>query len=178
MSEFHRYRVTGGVFLIAVAVIVLPMLFDAKGIEPESLPPIERVSMELAELPPLQLDEAALAHADALRDSVDDEGFHQDTNTRVGNVVIHPATDAEATGLEAIWGVQLASFSTRENAVALRNQLRDDGYPALLSKVKRLTGAVTRVAIGPILSRLEADDLQRELSRRYELDAIVVRLGS
>jgi cell division septation protein DedD len=74
--------------------------------------------------------------------------------------------------------VQLASFSTRENAVALRNQLRDDGYPALLSKVKRLTGAVTRVAIGPILSRLEADDLQRELSRRYELDAIVVRLGS
>ena len=178
MSEFRRYRVTGGVFLIAVAVIVLPMLFDAKGIEPDPLPPIERASMELAELPSLQLDEVALAHADELRDAVDDEGFHQDTNTRVGNVVIHPATDAEATGLEAVWGVQLASFSARENAVALRDQLRDDGYPALLSNVKRLTGATTRVAIGPILSRSEADDLQRELSRRYELDAIVVRLGS
>lgn len=178
MSEFQRYRVTGGVFLIAVAVIVLPMLFDAKGIEPDPLPPVEAVSMELAELPALKLDETALAHADELRESVDDEGFHQDTNTRVGDVVIRPSTDAGVAGLDAIWGVQLASFSERDNAVALRNRLRDDGYPALLSNVKRLTGASTRVAIGPILSRAEADGLQRELSRRYSLDAIVVRLGS
>ena len=85
MSELQRYRVTGGVFLIAVAVIVLPMLFDGRGIEPDSLPPIEKASMELAALPALQLDEVALARADALRDSVDDEGFHRDTNTRVGN---------------------------------------------------------------------------------------------
>jgi cell division septation protein DedD len=178
VSEFQRYRVTGGVFLIAVAVIVLPMLFDAKGIEPDPLPPIESVSMELATLPPLELDEVALARADELRESVDDQGFHRDTSTRIGDVVIHPATDADADGLQAVWGVQLASFSDRDNATALRNRVRDDGYPALLSRVKRLTGARTRVAIGPILSRSEADDLRQELSRRYNLDAIVVRLGT
>jgi len=178
VSEFQRYRVTGGVFLIAVAVIVLPMLFDAKGIEPDPLPPIESVSMELSTLPALELDEVALARAEELRESIDDEGFHQDTNTRIGDVVIHPAKDAHVSGLQAIWGVQLASFSDSDNAVALRNRVRDDGYPALLSRVKRLTGASTRVAIGPILSRSEAEDLQQELSRRYNLDAIVVRLGS
>ncbi len=97
---------------------------------------------------------------------------------RLGDVVIHPASDTDVDGLQAVWGVQLASFSDRDNATALRNRVRDDGYPALLSRVKRLTGARTRVAVGPILSRSEADDLRQELSRRYDLDAIVVRLGT
>lgn len=181
MSELRRYRITGGVFLVALAVIVLPMVFDADGVEPEPLAVLEVAPIEVEPLPDLTLDEAVLARAQKLRESVDDDGFDELTDTRVGDVVVEEAPDDDgsgAQGLEAVWGVQLASFSERDNAVALRNRLRDDGYPALLSEAKRLTGVSTRVAIGPIVSRAEADELRRELSARYDVEAIVVRLGT
>lgn len=179
MSELHRYRVTGGVFLIALAVILLPMLFDARGVETDPPEAIHFEPLQVETLPELQLDEVTLEAADSLVDVVDEDGFHTDTDTKVGHVVIDAAEDVpDGDGLQAIWGVQLASLSDRTNAVALRDRVRDDGYPALLSEIKRLTGISTRVAVGPILSRQDADDLQKELSTRYDVDAIVVRLGS
>ena len=179
MSELERYRVTGGVFLIALAVIVLPMLFDGQGIEPEPLPVVGVDIPELPPLPPPELDEDRFAKANELRESVDEEGFLRETDTRVGHVVMDPVRNAPGTDeTDTAWGIQLASFSERENAVALRNRLRDDGYSALLSEVKRLTGVSTRVAIGPILTRSEADALQEELSAKYGVDAIVVRMSS
>jgi cell division septation protein DedD len=179
MSELHRYRITGGVFLIALSVILLPMLFDARGVESDPPAAVRFEPLQVETLPDLQLDESALADAEALDDIVDEDGFDSDTDTKVGHVVIDTAaTVADGEGLQAVWGVQLASLSDRTNALALRDRVRDDGYPALLSETTRLTGVSTRVAVGPLLSRQAADDMQEELSARYGVDAIVVRLGS
>ena len=38
MNEQTRYRVTGAVFLLAVAIILLPMVFDGRGVPVEPLP--------------------------------------------------------------------------------------------------------------------------------------------
>ena len=41
MSEQTRYRITGSLFLLAVAVIFLPMLFDGDGIPRVVVEPVD-----------------------------------------------------------------------------------------------------------------------------------------
>jgi DedD protein len=71
--------------------------------------------------------------------------------------------------------VQVASFSEQTNAVNLRDRLRADGYAAFLSESKRGNGRSTRVAVGPVIERSEAERLRGELAGRYAAQAIVVR---
>jgi SPOR domain len=123
------------------------------------------------------LDSAELDDADRLRKRVDSDGFDSTNSTRLGDPVLG-AADRSANGLlPQSWGIQLASFSDRSKAIALRDQLRGDGYQTVLSDVKGLTGTATRVAIGPIVDRDDAVRLERELEKRYGMDAIVVLFG-
>jgi cell division septation protein DedD len=120
------------------------------------------------------LSSADLAKADALRQRVDEDGFERSSATRIGDPVLAPSDRPASAPLPQTWGIQVASFSDKTNAVALRDQLRGDGYQAVLSEVKGLTGVATRVAIGPMVDRTDAVKLARELQKRYGFDAIVV----
>ncbi len=175
MSDRTRDRVMGGVFLAALAIIVLPMLFDGAGVESPSPPTLPTPP---ADAPPVTaMDPANLANADALRKRIDSEGFDNSTSTRVGDPVVAQPDRRLSTTLPPAWGVQLGSFADRAKAVALRDQLRADGYQSMLTDVKGLTGISTRVAIGPMVDRDDATKLERELEKRYGMDVIVVVFG-
>ena len=184
LTEQTRHRITGAVFVVAVAAIVLPMLFD------EEPPPLDQpypaAPQDLAVQPdtsaPPDMTELATA-AERLVDAVDADGFATDTGTRLGEPVLLPeqpaqgsASAPDATSLEPAWAVQVGSFSEPANAEAQRERLRADGYAALISTVRSGSGESTRVAVGPIISRDDAAKLEQELERRYKLDAVVRRV--
>lgn len=179
LTEQTRYRVTGAVFLVALAIILFPMLFDGDGIEPLDLPNLPRTSIDVALVenpePPPDITSTTAAR-DGLRAEIDREGYRRETGTKLGEPVLSVDPDPRAVPAQA-WAVQVASFAQHENAVALRDQLRDDGYDALLSRVKRGREKRTRVAVGPMINRDDAVSLKDELANRYELDALVVRFG-
>ncbi len=175
MSDRTRDRVMGGVFLAALAIIVLPMLFDGAGVESPSPPTLPTPPADTA--PVTAMDPANLANADALRKRIDSEGFDHSTSTRVGDPVVAQPDRRLSPTLPPAWGVQLGSFTDRAKAVALRDQLRGDGYQSVLTDVKGLTGVSTRVAIGPMVDRDDATKLERELEKRYGMDVIVVVFG-
>jgi DedD protein len=184
MTERTRHRLTGSIFLIALAFILLPMLFDGRGMDPVELgaitEPEPRDNRPLVRPPQPVVDPEVVAGVAVLRDAVDAEGFLSATGSRLGEPVLRqePARMPAATQAEGpAWAVQLASFSDRSNAVALRDRLRADGYPAILSDLRQGATTRTRVAIGPILSRDEATKLQQELSNRYQLSPIIVAFG-
>jgi DedD protein len=176
LTERTRDRVMGGVFLVALAIIVLPMLFDGRGVDSPAPPEIPAPTASDAQ-PVAAMDPANLANADALRKRVDEDGFDRSTATRVGDPVITPADNRQTGTLAPAWGVQLGSFTDRSKAVALRDQLRKDGYQSVLTEVKGLTGVSTRVAIGPMINRDDATRLEHELEKRYGMDVIVVVFG-
>lgn len=184
MTEQARYRVTGGVFLIAVAAVALPMLFDGAGIEPVRLPPVEIEPIDVAALedvaPPPDIA-PTLAARDALVEEIDAEGYRRDTGARHGEPTLADASAPPLGGPAEGWAVQLASFSLPDKAQALRDQLRQDGYDAMLSSVKRDSRKFTRVAVGPLLDRADADELKNELAGRYASMGLgeprVVRFG-
>ena len=183
LTEKTRHRVTGTVFLIAVAAIVLPMLFDEE--PPELERPYPAAPQELAvqpdPSPAPDMNELSEA-AGRLVDSVDADGFATDTGVRLGEPVLLPeepaqqeAASAETT-LEPAWAVQVGAFTEPANAEALRERLRAKGYAALMSTIRSGSGESIRVAVGPIISREDAAAVEQELERRYNLDAVVRRV--
>ena len=175
LTDRTRYRLTGSIFLIAVAAVVLPILFDGAGVEPmhlEPLPPADfTVEPDNSPVPDLT---PAFAARSELEAEIDADGFDRRTGTRIGEARLLP--DGEAAG-DLKWAVQVASFERRENAVARRDGLLADGYAAFLSEAKRDGRITTRVAIGPLVEREDALRLKSELDSRYADEVVVVRFS-
>ena len=240
MREQTRYRLTGAVFLLAIGIIVLPMVFDGEGVRVKQLPeltePLPPMPTE-AEFDALEISKAEIEQHRVEQQQVggylDADGFATDDGTRLGDPLLRevdsagsvvgtgeverdptpeiggddarsvaPAVDTSATsnaaarapsrtapvlaqprenaqaGLarQAIWAVQLASFASPVNATALRDQLLGDGFEAWTSTARRDAGVRTRVAIGPLLDRGDAERMRDLVSGRYNVSAIVVHM--
>lgn len=195
MKEETRYRVTGSLFLLALAVICLPMLLDGAGVPARELPDVElpappagttavpgAAASEPAEAPPLPEGPGAgaspsarsdlVARIEALREQVDPEGYMPD-GTRFGEPVLSPEqADTE------VWAIQVASFARGGNAEGFRDRLRQDGYEAFISTVKADDQVLRRVAVGPMLDRERADSLRGELSTRYDVQARLMQFSN
>ena len=175
LTDRTRYRLTGSIFLIAVAAVVLPILFDGAGVEPMHLDPLApadfTVEPDTSPAPDLS---AALAARSELEAEIDADGFDRRTGTRIGQARLLP--DGDAVG-DLRWAVQVASFERHENAVSRRDALLADGYEAFLSEAKRDGRITTRVAIGPLIEREDALTLKAELDSRYADETVVVRFS-
>ncbi len=172
MDEQTRYRVTGSLFLLAIAVILFPMLFDGAGLTPVQIAPLD-VPKTVPDVPSRESKAPAsdfVARADALRDSVQEGGFQPDAGgTRMGEPVL---TEPDET--TRVWAVQVASFGEEANALKLRDQLRSDDKEAFISTVRQDDETLRRVAVGPLLDRAEADGLRDELARTLDLSDVRV----
>ncbi len=168
MDEQTRYRVTGSLFLLALAIICLPMLFDGEGsasIEIEPMAPPEPAP-KVSRLEDVAPNSDFIARVDELRGEADADGFLRDTGTHFGE----PVLTAPGAGTTT-WAVQVASFAEQDNARKLRAQLREQGYEAFISTVKSGTTIHNRVAVGPLLNEADAEELRQELSQNFHVDA-------
>ena len=198
MREETRYRVTGSIFLLALAVICLPMLLDGAGLPARHLPdlPMQEALPDIRPLSGRPPESDFVARVEQLREQVDDEGFLTDSGTRFGEPVLKvpgltagvsdagKRGDDEAVpggasaqtpslnrGSTPAWAVQVASFAEAGNAEDFRARLRRDGYEAFISTAKADERVLSRVAVGPLLDRERAESLRSELSARYEVQA-------
>ncbi|MEX0297045.1 SPOR domain-containing protein [Pseudomonas putida] len=90
-----------------------------------------------------------------------------------------PAPAASATapskidvnGLPVSWSIQLASLSNRAGAENLQKTLRSQGYNAYI----RSAGGMSRVYVGPLIERAEAERLRDAINRQQKLKGFVIR---
>ena len=205
MNEVTRYRVIGSLFLLAVAAIFFPMIFDAPGpslqeiaadttsldtlpdadqdMSLDAVAPRSDVDAMIAEL---QQEQATLNQAfddsdmhsqvQKMRDQVDTDGYWVDNGTRFGEPILAPIR-ADTT----VFAVQLATFDEQSNARNLRQQVRQDGDEAFISQYKqRSLGSEKiryRVAVGPMLSHTLAKEKRTSYSEQYGVEAIVVAMS-
>ncbi|MGN6514034.1 MAG: SPOR domain-containing protein [Lysobacteraceae bacterium] len=71
------------------------------------------------------------------------------------------------------FAVQLAAYSKPADATALRDRLRAAGFSAFTESVTTDKGALTRVRVGPVASRADAEQLQAQVKAKLGLDGIV-----
>lgn len=82
-------------------------------------------------------------------------------------------TPSPAVASSTGFAVQLAAFSKAADAITLRDKLRAAGFTAFTESVSTDKGTLTRVRVGPVLNRGEADQLKAQVKSRIGLDGIV-----
>jgi cell division septation protein DedD len=204
MNEITRYRLIGSIFLLSLAAIFVPMVFDAPAPERDSdflidqeeetaaaaqnddsqwLAPQQEVDELIAELKQREGDlDAALTESrvqervSALTEQVDADGYWSENGTRFGEPILSPVR-SDTT----VFAIQLATFDDPDNAKALRQQLRDDDQEAFISQYKQrgLGGEKIRyrVAVGPLLSHTLAKEKRASYTQTYGVQAIVVAMS-
>ncbi|MGB0713249.1 MAG: SPOR domain-containing protein, partial [Gammaproteobacteria bacterium] len=73
------------------------------------------------------------------------------------------------------WTVQVASFGKKSNATALVKRLKKSGFDADIETLKRSSGTLYRVRVGPVAEVGEAKRIRDSVKRNFKLDAIAVR---
>lgn len=204
MSEQTRYRVTGAIFLVALAAILAPMLFDGDGLPKVDVKRLDAASpRQPVQAPAGAFEQPAFDEleqkASALRDGLDTQGFSEVDGSSFGEValiepepeeaVLEPSGLPSATKngqsdtqiasgsqkgsaapdskLSRVWAVQVASFARDDNAQALRDELRGQGYEGFLSSAKRNGKVWTRVLVGPFLDKAEAQRVSGAIAAKF-----------
>jgi cell division septation protein DedD len=80
-----------------------------------------------------------------------------------------PVPAAASTG----FAVQLAAFSKPADATGLRDRVRAAGFSAFTESVTTDKGSLTRVRVGPVATRAEADALKVQVKAKVGVDGIV-----
>jgi DedD protein len=78
-----------------------------------------------------------------------------------------------AQGLPDAWVVQVGSFSTKEAANKLRDDLQQDGYKAYVRVVPIGGANISRVYIGPKLDKTQAFSIKMQIDKRLKVNSIV-----
>lgn len=197
-----KQRVVGAIVLVSLAVIFLPLLLPGKGdfsvsVDESNIPPTPDYRFppidEAPEAPaasgqmmvPLGIpatqgvtEEAASAEPTTSGDmasqvdasvSAEAEPSEPPAAEKTLPVAKNLPTAEDVSG----WVVQLGSFSSQNNALALRDKLRAKGYTTFVEPVESKSKTVYRVRIGPELSREAADKLRQKLKQEMKMQGLV-----
>jgi len=194
-----RQRVVGTAVLVALAVIVVPILIDFRqgddeGIRSTNIPAKpEGYHVEVLRLPSIDAgtdtdtgiqeesvvggDDAAKAATESAEEAAN-ESSNEAGGTSATAVREKPDTTPEQTltGLPApeAWIVQVGSFGSEQNALALRDKLRGKGYTAFVETVHLDGKRVVRVGVGPEMLKSKSEALRDKLASDMGLSGLVV----
>ena len=197
MKEVTRYRLIGTIFLLSLAAIFLPMIFDApapslqddassSGFEDtqtfENVDPraevkslIDQMAQDQKAMDRAFADSKLHEKVEGIRETVDPDGYWVDNGTRFGEPILLPTREETE-----VFAVQLATFDEEMNARKLRKQLLSDGEEAFISQYKQrgIGGEKIRyrVAVGPMLSHTLAKEKRISYSQIYGVEPIVVAM--
>lgn len=71
------------------------------------------------------------------------------------------------------FAVQLGAFSKPEEATALRDKVRAGGFSAFVEQVRTDKGTLSRVRVGPVASRADADQLKAQVAAKFGISGMV-----
>lgn len=172
MDDGIKRKLVGSAVLVLAALIVMPLVV-----------PKAKNAAHLSDQVPLETDipnmDMALPKSLSLRQAKPPEAQPRETieieEMNIDGKVV-PAKTIEVPvqkedGQAVLWQIRVGSFAKAENAIKLRNALRDKGYKAF----ERLSedGQYTRVFIGPSTQKTWLNDqllvLEKEFGVKGEL---------
>lgn len=193
-----KQRIVGALVLIALAVIIVPLVLDfrkdyGRVIKGTNIPPkpddfrVEVMPLtppeDLKTLPangepaetssPAPPPESAAPAATPPK-TVKQEPAPGPAKTVTAKKPAPPPGETASTTVEEGWIVQLGSFSSKQNAEDLRDQIQKKGFKAFVDEVMVDGKPIQRVRIGPMEKKSGAEAIRDKLAADMKLDAIVL----
>ena len=199
-----KHRLVGAAVLAAIAVLLLPSFFkEKKDYEvntksqiptpptmvaeefkpPQPVPDIEPAPAPEAMFVPSEAgaDQHPTNSDSISADPVADSSVAAKTVSSAKSVVSGaqissvPAMPLNNQGLPDAWVVQVGSFTTKEAANKLRDDLQADGQKAYVRTTTANGNTISRVYIGPKLDKSQALALKDEMDKRLKIKSMVMR---
>lgn len=182
MDDKLKQRIIGALVLIVAAVVFLPMLLSGQDetveveVEVPAAPVMDETEIRAAA--PIELPEPEPVAGIPAPGSVSGEPV---TSEPVEPPVVAapaarppaPPVEVPAVTRSGNWVVQLGSFSSATNAQTLRETLLEQGYNAYTLSASVDGSEITRVFVGPLIDRAEANKLRDELANRHGMKGLV-----
>ncbi|RYY01481.1 MAG: SPOR domain-containing protein [Gammaproteobacteria bacterium] len=195
-----KHRLIGAAVLAAIAVLLLPSFFKEKKEyqvntksqvparpnivaeefkAPQPVPNIEAApAPETMFVPPEAAQQQATVESSASSSSV--AAVKTSASTKVAAVSATQVSSVSAMplnhqGIPDAWVVQVGSFTTKEAANKLRDDLQADGQKAYVRTTTTNGNSISRVYIGPKLDKNQAVALKEEMDKRLKVKSMVMR---
>lgn len=182
-----KQRIVGGLVLVALLAIILPLLLDTEQDAPALAQQEIPAEPKIEDVAPSATPEITAELQSLAEQGVSPDRIIETPSVPSGAPAIPattPATPAppspqtETTpgpGMAVSWVVQLGSFSDEKNALTLRDKLRAKGYAAFVERVHEANAATLRVRVGPEVERSRAEALAKRLDQEQHLKGVVLR---
>jgi len=169
MDHDLKQRIIGAVVITALAAIFIPMLFDE---------PVDESGRTMSELkiPPVP-DMSPDSRLKSTPGSIDEVLSSRQNESLEGTGLDHGEAAGTAGNQPKFvrWVIQIGSFSQRENALSLRDQLKKQGFKAFVdSRELPGKGTLYRVRVGPELDKQRAEELRNKIDAMNQIHSIVV----
>lgn len=191
METKLKQRMIGAIVLTMVAIIILPMLLDgsaqdrARVIATAPEPPrievksftIEQIQQKMAASDLASKQDLPVYEPDATPDTVLNTATEK-TSTTQSDVSVGVPTKPYAldqNSLPISWSLRLGSFRNQQNAVKLRQDLRDDKYMSYILTDKSSKTTLYKVFVGPMHNRSQLSDFGDKIEKDFELKGQIVR---
>lgn len=185
-----KQRLAGAIVLIALGVIFIPMLLDGAGMMEKDrlemrLPPKPRYDfprhIEVEPLPEPVKEEVVSTKEEKITEKP--EAVKQPEPEKPKPIARPSKSQSTAPSTKTTskspalttYVIQVGSFGERKNALALRDKLRKAGFTAYVETTKASGKEMTRVKVGPVLKRTEAESLLQSLSKKMKLKGQIVK---
>lgn len=174
MNDGFRQRLVGAIVIGCVLLVLWPVLFsDATGPAVDrrtQIPPAP--AFERFEVPTPQ-PAPALDPAPTPATVVEEPAVVE--TQPVAEAAPVPAPSLDEKGLPVSWVLQVASFSSRQNADDLTQALQKKGYKAFNRQIRTGGQEATRVYVGPKISKAAALKEKANIDKAFKLDSMVVQ---
>lgn len=198
MDQTLKQRLVGALVLLSAAVIFLPLILDGRDNEESysdiQIPDEPVVKLDVSE-PTLDVshfeevkekveaERAALAPTEEELDEVVEEvpqpkPAKQAVKETVAKIKQESAKKPKPQGVERLsdaFTIQLAAFSSKENANKLHKKLIDKQYKAYVQKGTSKGKTLYRVFVGPEIRENRAVIIANALEKEFKLKGMVVR---
>lgn len=167
MDQNLKQRLIGALVITALAAIFVPMVFDdpvaGRGqmisnlTVPAELPAARDYMANPAEIKKVNLPETSYLQPD-----VSIETPEQAIQNSVAEERVVEQTAVADVNMDR-WFVQVGIFSEEANAISIRDKIRKQGFPVMVSAISGVKGKLHRVMVGPELSKDRAKEIKHKM---------------
>lgn len=162
MDQELKQRLVGAIVITALAAIFVPMLFDD---------PVDETGKRINELeiPPMpeRLADSQSFNMPESREEV--------INLPVKQQLKVATPESDQVPALTRWYLQVGLFSQEENALALRDKLRRQGFATSINKVNSEKGVLYKVKVGPELNKDRAEMVKVRLEKMADIKGFVTQ---
>ena len=187
-----KQRLVGFIVLGALAVIFWPIVFVSPEPDEELMLPV----FEMPERPDLVMSERrepvlervdrsrlpVIERAETPDDVIVDFAVAAPTGELItadyepsGQTSSRQRAEFDAQGLPVSWELQVATFSVKQRAEEVAQQLRNKGHKAYVSPVTIRSQQLHRVRIGPNLQRQRLIDIQPDIDAYFGVQSKIIK---